>query len=119
MAGWFQEAVRFAEAENAEAEFVGNDQLNNITIGFIIFKDQNSRAFISVKKFHHFKRSSGWFLLILWLKFKLLYMLVKYEMALPEAMKRYFLFNAANMRPEEIWLEQDVECCVISIWKIE
>ena len=29
-------------------------------------------------------------------------MLVKYEMALPEAMKRYFLFNATNMRPEEI-----------------
>lgn len=119
MAGWFQEAVRFAEAENAGAEFVGNDQLNNITIGFIIFKDQNSRAFISVKKFHHFKGSSGWFLLILWLKFKMLYMLVKYEMALPEAMKRYFLFNATNMRPEEIWLEQDVECCIISIWKIE
>ena len=23
MAGWFQEAVSFAEAENAEAEFVG------------------------------------------------------------------------------------------------
>ena len=39
-------------------------------------------------------------------------MLVKYEMALPEAMKR---FNATNMRPEEIWLEQHVECCIIRI----
>ena len=45
----------------------------------------------------------------------MLYMLVKYEMALPEAMKRYFLFNATNMRPEEIWLEQHVECCIVSI----
>ena len=99
MTGRAREAVR----EIPAAELGGDGGLNKIIqkLDSLFLKDESTRAYIAFKEFHHFKRSSGEHFADFIIKFEKLYnKLVKHEMALPEAVKAYFLLNAANMTEE-------------------
>ena len=97
MTGRARDAVR----EIPAAELGGNDGLNKIIekLDSLFLKDESTRAYMAFKEFHQFKRSSGEHFADFIIKFEKLYnKLVKHDMALPEAVKGYFVLNAANIR---------------------
>ena len=99
MTGRAREAVR----EIPTRELGADDGLTKIIqkLDSLFLKDESTRAYISFKEFHHFKRSSGEHFADFIIKFEKLYnKLVKHDMSLPEAVKAYFLLNAANMSEE-------------------
>ena len=96
MTGRARETVK--EIPTAE---VGVDGLDEIIqkLDSLLLKDDRTRAYTSIKVFHHFKPSSREQFAD-FIKFDKVYnKLLKHDMALPEAVKAYFL-SATNMSEE-------------------